>query len=839
MNDLALSPASRVLALVPEARDDAVMAKVLADAGLQVRLCPDVEQVLVGIEEGAGVVILAEEMLALPQRERLKAVIAAQPPWSDLPLLLLSPFRRDGFNGDRWALQELGNVTVLERPVRLAALLTAVQSAVRARTRQFELRDRIRMMRESQLRERERAAELESLLRAVPAAIWIASDARCSEITGNPISYQWLAMAPGNISASGPTASQRGFVEYRDGRPLAAHELPMQRAAATAEPVLGEELELRFTNGRSRHLFGNAVPLLDDAGAPRGALAAFVDVTELKAAEIARDRQAQRLRLLAEAASVVLTNEDPDAMVQRLFHRIGSHVGLDTYFRFAVVPGERKLSLQSFFGVEEARIREIAELDFGAAVCGRVAECGRMILVNDVQACADPGARWIRSLGLSVYVSFPLLAESELLGTLSFGSRSRTRFDAEEIEFLSTLCHYVTLASERVRLIGSLREADRRKDEFLAMLAHELRNPLAPIRQAAAVTRMPAASAAQLEWSHAVIERQVRHMALLLDDLLDVSRISRGRLELDRKPLWLKDVVNVAIETARPHLEARRHRFEVALPEEPLALLGDALRLAQVLSNLLTNAAKYTPQGGRVRMAAAQRDDRVEITVADNGIGIAPDQLERLFDMFTQSAAPPDLRERGLGIGLAVARSLVALHEGTLEAHSEGLGRGAQFVVRLPLAGRVPAQLPPPRSVVPQGTPARRVLVVDDNVDAAESLAMLLRLQGHTVKTVHNGAAAIGAVSATAPEVVFLDLGMPEMDGYEVARRLRLQHPSEGLTLVAVTGWGQAEDRRRTRAAGFDFHLTKPVDAQAIEDILMEHVRAPREALVNGAHGGV
>jgi signal transduction histidine kinase/ActR/RegA family two-component response regulator len=470
-------------------------------------------------------------------------------------------------------------------------------------------------------------------------------------------------------------------------------------------------------------------------------------------------------------------------------------------------------------------VREIAELDFGAAVCGRVAESGRMILVNDLQSCGDAAAEWVRSLGLGAYVSFPLLAEDALLGTLSFGSRTKARFDAEEIDFLATLCHYVTLAAERVRLIGSLREADRRKDEFLATLAHELRNPLAPIRQAAALACRPATTPAQVQWSLALIERQVKHMALLLDDLLDVSRISRGRLELRRTLLEVDEVVRRAIETARPHIEARDHLLEVTLPERPMALFGDPLRLSQALCNILTNAAKYTAPGGRVRLDARRDGEAVEITVADNGIGIAPEQLERVFEMFTQGSAPAHLTDKGLGIGLAVARGLVTMHGGTLVAESGGVGHGARFVVRLPLARPAGAEHAAHAPEPPREVPSRRVLVVDDNVDAAESLAMLLRVQGHAVDAVHDGEAAMRAVARAAPEVVFLDLGMPDMDGYEVARRLRALPAGPDLTLVALTGWGQAEDRRRTRAAGFDHHLTKPVDLEGLDAILLQPAR--------------
>jgi signal transduction histidine kinase/response regulator RpfG family c-di-GMP phosphodiesterase len=811
---------ARILVLTPPGRDQALTAQVLADGGLEACACADVTALVAEIARGAGVVLASEEMLTDGAREQLKTALDAQPAWSDLPVLLLSAFRRDSLLYDRSIFRELGNVTVLERPVRIGALLSTVVSALRARLRQYELRDHVHRMRESEARERARAAELESLLRVVPAAIFFAHDPACARITGNRVAYEWLHASGDNVSANAASESARDFREYRDGRPVPAHELPMQRAAATRVPVMDEELELRFTDGTTRHLLGNAVPLLDESGAARGAVAAFVDVGRLKAAEAASRRQAESLRLLAEAAAVVLQMQDADAMAESLFHHIGAHLSLDTYLSFAACDDGRRLRLKSSFGVPDANLPEVAELDFGVAVCGRVAQSGTMIVVNHVQHSDDAAAAWVRGIGLTAYVSFPLIADGRLIGTLSFGSRSRPEFDSEALDFLATVCHYVTLGAERVRLIGRLRQDDRRKDEFLATLAHELRNPLAPIRQAAAIARAPGAAPGQVRWSHEVIERQTRHMALLLDDLLDISRVTRGRLALKPSQLLVTEVVQAAVETARPEIDAHGHTLEVLLPDASLAVHGDAIRLAQVLSNLLTNAAKYTPPGGRIRVTARQEAQTIEIVVADTGIGLAPDQLERVFEMFTQGSAPAELQQGGLGIGLALARGLANLHGGSLEARSAGIGHGSQFVVRLPaMAGSDALDAPPVRS---PGAPAsaKRVLVVDDNVDAAESLSVLLRLHGHETATAHDGAAALDKAARWKPEVVLLDLGMPGMDGCEVARRLRAGEAGRHLTLVAVTGWGQAEDRQRTKAAGFDEHLTKPVDLERIARIV-------------------
>lgn len=364
----------------------------------------------------------------------------------------------------------------------------------------------------------------------------------------------------------------------------------------------------------------------------------------------------------------------------------------------------------------------------------------------------------------------------------------------------------------------ALRLADRQKDEFLATLAHELRNPLAPVRQAAAVALMPSATSAQVRWSLEVIERQSAQMALLLDDLLDVSRVTWGRLKLNRTEIKTDDLVKAAVEATAPLFQSRRHRLDVALPEVSVVLNGDPLRLTQVISNLLTNAAKYTEPEGRIRLSVRLDGDEVEVSVEDNGIGIAPDQLERMFEMFVQGSAAPRLSEGGLGIGLALTRGLVVLHGGSIQARSRGEGLGSQFVVRLPLPADQAArasQAPSTQDAVAM-TNGRRILVVDDNEDAATVVAMLLGLWGHAVETAHGGEAALATAKTFRPEVVLLDLGMPHTDGFEVARRLRATQEGSEVLLIAMTGWGQDEDRRRTKAAGFDDHLTKPVDPEAL-----------------------
>jgi signal transduction histidine kinase/ActR/RegA family two-component response regulator len=367
--------------------------------------------------------------------------------------------------------------------------------------------------------------------------------------------------------------------------------------------------------------------------------------------------------------------------------------------------------------------------------------------------------------------------------------------------------------TEQVQATAALEEANRRKDEFLATLAHELRNPLAPIRQAALVAKATP-DAARQEWALNVIERQVGHMALLLDDLLDVSRISRGKLELRLAPVQLKGVVDAAVETAWPLIEAKRHRLDVSLPSHPVQLVVDPVRIAQVLSNLLSNAAKYTDPGGSIVLAAEEREGRLLLHVRDNGIGLTREHLDAIFGLFSQVDSGNERAQGGLGIGLALSRGLVQLHGGSIEARSEGPGRGSEFTVCLSLPAqpaRGPASSGARAPARPHGRP-RRVLIADDNADALMTMAALLEIEGHEVHTAADGAQALARAEELRPEVAILDIGMPRLSGHEVAAGIRASDWGRHVLLIALTGWGQVHDQERARAAGFDHHCTKPVD---------------------------
>jgi two-component system, chemotaxis family, CheB/CheR fusion protein len=367
----------------------------------------------------------------------------------------------------------------------------------------------------------------------------------------------------------------------------------------------------------------------------------------------------------------------------------------------------------------------------------------------------------------------------------------------------------------------ALHEANRRKDEFMALLAHELRNPLAPIRYALATARKCDRTAEQRRRAEEIIERQVAHMSRLLDDLLDMSRITRGTLELKLADTELTVALGTAIEAARPFLDAKRHNLSLDLPKQAVRLVADSVRLAQVFSNLLINAAKYTDCGGRIELRAAQADNEVVVSVRDNGMGISTDMMPRLFTMFAQDSAVADHSEGGLGIGLALTRGVVDLHGGRVEARSDGPGHGSEFIVTIPVsAGRPAKAVADADQDVRMAGGGMRVLVVDDNRDAADSCSTLLELSGHSVQAAYTGQEALAIAAKTRPHVVVTDIGLPDIDGYEVAARIRAEAWGRTMVLVAVTGWGQESDKQRAFSAGFSHHLTKPIDPDTLESLL-------------------
>ena len=422
----------------------------------------------------------------------------------------------------------------------------------------------------------------------------------------------------------------------------------------------------------------------------------------------------------------------------------------------------------------------------------------------------------------------PLLAallRAEMEAQTARGKERAAREEARHAATVSTVLDLTRADLERSlsetrRLNAELESAAQRKDEFLAMLAHELRNPLSPIVSGIDILQRQGVAAAKVPRVLEVMERQAHHLTRLVDDLLDVSRISRGLIELRRETVALGSALHLAVESVRPLIESERHTLLLTLPAEPFWVAGDSVRLTQIFANLLTNSAKYTQPGGRIELTAQREGEQLAVRVRDTGVGIEEEMLPKVFDLFTQAPRSLDRAKGGLGIGLTLVNRLVAMHGGSIEAVSEGIGKGSEFTVRLPLAA--PPAVEPPRAPDAERTAARRVLVVEDNADAAELLTEALRLSGCTVRVAHDGEAGLSAALEFRPDLILLDIGLPRVDGYTVARALRARLP--GTRMVALSGYGGEDFRARSREAGFDAHLVKPVEL----DELMTLVRASR-----------
>jgi signal transduction histidine kinase len=427
------------------------------------------------------------------------------------------------------------------------------------------------------------------------------------------------------------------------------------------------------------------------------------------------------------------------------------------------------------------------------------------------------GERTLGALALGLGSASPQLLPRDLVTLQDLVGRSAIALDNARL--------YSSLQREIVRsreAEGELQDANRRKDEFLAMLSHELRNPLAPIRNAVEVIRRLAPPDPKLTMARDVVDRQVSLLARLVEELLDVSRISRGKIALKKEPVELARIVAHSVETARPLIDARAQVLSVSVPAAPVWLSADFARLSQVVANLLNNASKYTGEAGRIELSASAAEGCALIAVRDNGAGIEPQLLPKVFDLFVQGERALDRGQGGLGIGLTLVKRLVELHQGTVEVASDGPGRGACFTVTLPCISEVAPQQQPATQQVPAPRDSRevygrRVLVVDDNIDAAESTAAFLRLEGHEVKAVHDGLQALASLKVFDPHVVVLDIGLPGLDGYAVARQLRERGDTSHVLLIALTGYGQKEDRQRAADAGFDYHFVKPADPREIQ----------------------
>jgi PAS domain S-box-containing protein len=552
--------------------------------------------------------------------------------------------------------------------------------------------------------------------------------------------------------------------------------------------VRGMEAEMRMKNGNIRRFLLTSQKVIVD-GQIR-LLSGIQDITEPHRIEAELRQSEEQLRLITHALPVYILHCDTEFRYKFVNKAYAARLGLEP----EAVLGKR---IRDILGEEVWRA---VEDKLGRVLQGQLVQYEARIPYPGI------GTRFMRSVNVP---------ERDKHGTVR-----------GLIGVLIDISEQKQLEEERAQLLqqsleqaAQLRAADRAKDEFLATLSHELRNPLAPLRNSLALLRMAGNSDATIAPVHQMMERQVNHLVRLVDDLLEMSRISRGTLALRKELVDVATVVRNAVETSEPLIQTAKHELSVALPNEPLWLDGDPVRLAQILANLLNNAAKYTDDGGKISIRAIQEDAVAVISVRDNGTGIALDAVPRMFEMFSRGDRSSGQSQGGLGIGLALARRLAEMHGGTLDAYSDGPGKGSEFTVRLPLAGnQTPGAVTERHAAAP--IPQTRILIVDDNRDAADSLGMVLQFLGVDVRVASDGPQALEVLQSYDPAVVLLDIGMPGMDGYEVARAIRARFPACRAAIVAVTGWGQDDDRRRAREAGFDHYLIKPVEIGALQVLL-------------------
>lgn len=914
---------NRVLVLAPVGRDGELACAVLRSNGIAAVRCEDVAHLIRTQQEGAGALLVTDEALSESAVAELVAVLGRQPPWSDLPIVLVSNQEATPLSEKRTLarVELLGHVTLLDRPLRLPSLVTVVRTALRARSRQYEARDMLARLEQGLAQLAHSRARADYATRISGVGFWY-SDLPFDELKWDTRVKEHFFL-PHDARVTIDTFYERIVAEDRDGTRAAIEacirdHTPYDVIYRTHDPAGGAVRWVRALGGTS----------YDADGAPVHFDGVTVDVSEQKRAEEAQKSLAEteRAALLAAAEAGRAERRRLLSLLEQVPAMVNFLRGPELVFEFAhpkaieAVGGRDLLGKpfleampehhgQPFYGrmrhvletgepfhQKEARTRLVVhgeevitywdsvylpvrdelgriegvmtfDLDVTDSVHARrqmedaTAELEavfanvpigvsfmdrdlRFRRVNRVLAEEVNGLPIEDHLGKSGAELLPNLRENleptlkrvletgeiveqEITGeTPAQPGRTRSwrtihfpvRRGTDEVLGIGSVVQDITAHKEiaqRERIaLHAAEEASRAKDDFLAMLGHELRNPLAPI--ATAVQLLKLRSKDGLAREIGIIERQSQHIARLVEDLLDVSRITQGKVVLTKDSIEIAELVAGAIETASPAIENARHSLVISVPKHDLVVDVDRGRMTQVLANLLANAAKYTPPGGRIHVTAAQEGADVVVSIHDSGVGISAELLPRVFDLFVQARQTLDRSQGGLGLGLALVKNLVAMHGGTVSADSAGPGRGSTFSVRLPRSDAATKEnaevsLAPVAAARPDQL---RILIVDDNADGADMLAALLARLGYRCVTAHDGPGALRVADDFAPQVALLDIGLPVMNGYELATRLRAEWPD--LKLVAVTGYGQEGDRQRTRSAGFQAHLTKPVDFEEL-----------------------
>lgn len=900
MNDTWVDPVdNRVLVLAPTAKDSATSEGLLLSAGIHSTVCKTIQEICQEIDVGAAAAIITAEAILSDQEKCLARWLRSQAPWSDFPLIVLTPAVVSP--ALLQILDTVGHMTLMTRPVQVSALLSTVESALRDRQRQYAVRDMLNERRETAEIFREERERYRVTLTSIGDAV-IATDTRRRVTFLNGVAEHLTAWTK----------------EEAIGRPLEEifrifHEFTRQPAKDPTHEAIRDGVVVGLANntiliskeGSECPIDDSAAPIRNVDGEVVGAVLVFRDISDKKRAAEALDESEGRFRTLFDSM------DEGFCVVEVLFDAALQ----PSDFRFLEVnPAFVK---QSKLGDATGKTMREMALDLEDEwfqMLGSVANTGNPIrFVNQSKALdgrwfnvyafrvGGPESRRVAILSSDITNwkqseevrdrDSLLLANvhdavvvTDLAGIVTYWNEGATRLfgwsaeemlgklyterfpepvrssvekkiqlRADDIEWMGEFEDYrkdgsriwidsrvtrVTDASGRmIGMLGlshditerklaeeALKEADRRKDDFIALLAHELRNPLAPIRNGLQVMRLAAGNTDVIAQARTMMDRQLSHMVRLIDDLLDVSRISRNKMELRRSRVLLADVVSNAVEIARPAIETAGHILSVSLPPQPIFLEADLTRLAQVFGNLLTNSAKYTENRGHIWLNAQCDDESVAVCVRDTGIGIPAESLTSIFDMFSQVDRSIERATGGLGIGLALVKGLVEMHSGTVTAASEGAGKGSEFTVTLPILKSLSPTPDFTATVDGNSGPGmkRRIFVVDDNVDSATSMAMMLKLLGDEVLTFHDGQEAVKAAEQYRPDVILMDVGMPRLNGLDATRQIRAQSWGNRMIIIALTGWGQTSDRVQSKEAGCDGHLVKPVSLSDLEQVLVE-----------------
>lgn len=647
----------------------------------------------------------------------------------------------------------------------------------------------------------------------------------------------WYTAADGSVVSENP--SWEAFT----GQPLAQYTgwgwvdaihpddrqqvLATWREAVARRCVIELQYRLRRRDGEYRDMTERGGPVIED-GEVREWVGLSIDVTSSRKAEVALKESEERFRFLDRLGQATRTLTDANELMAVTARMLGQYLGAtrcayadvnDDNDRFTIRNDWALAGVPSSAGVYSLDL-------FGPQATSNLRQ-GRHLVVRDVdhELGEEGGGRMFNAIGIKAIVCAALVKDGRLVALMAVHQSAPRDWTGQDIGLIEQVVERSWAHIERVRDSALLKDQERRKDEFLATLAHELRNPLAPMKYAVAMVRMDADAISSAK-AFEVIDRQVSVMARLVDDLLDLSRINQGLIQLKPERIAVVELLHKAVESAGPVIVAAKHRLHIEEPPGELWLEADPARIVQVIGNLLTNAAKYTPDGGEIRLAARRQGDRAIIEVSDNGAGIPEEEQGKLFHMFTQLRHTSGRTQGGLGIGLSLVKTLLTMHGGSVRVHSEGIGQGSRFTVELPLAEAPAMGAPAETPGAGAAQAGTRVMVVEDNVDGLETLLALLDALGYTAAGAADGPSAIALARRFVPDLILLDLGLPGMDGYDVVRALRAERAFASTHMTALTGWGAETDRARTAEAGFDDHLTKPIEPAALKQYLAQFSRA-------------